>query len=415
MSHENLTGEGAPPAGPGLKLTGWALGLGALVAGPVALLAPRGLAPLAGLVGLLCLVDLLRHRQGSFFLRQPLVWTVALLLVWMVASSTWALVPADALSTLHGLAPLLLAGLLAGCMAGRVPPALANRVGRLLVIGFCLAAILLIIDSFGHGLIVRAFRAPRRSDYVWHAADLSQLVVWVVLLGWGVAIWFWRRGMAAAAIVTLLAIHVLAWTGDQYVSRLAALVGLAAFLLVYWRGSRAVLALFGLVILFVLFMPLLPSGPLNPDLYRAWLPEIRYSGLHRLFIWRFAADRVAEHPWLGWGLDSSRSMPGSETMLPTGGQQMALHPHNGVLQIWLELGVVGALLMISTIALLGRSLLRSSGDRFVMAAGTGAFFTCFIILASSFGLWQNWWVGTFSLAAACLVLASRANAALPDK
>ena len=108
-------------------------------------------------------------------------------------------------------------------------------------------------------------------------------------------------------------------------------------------------------------------------------------------------------------------MPGSETMLPTGGQQMALHPHNGVLQIWLELGVVGALLMISTIALLGRSLLRSSGDRFVMAAGTGAFFTCFIILASSFGLWQNWWVGTFSLAAACLVLASRANAALPDK
>jgi hypothetical protein len=43
--------------------------------------------------------------------------------------------------------------------------------------------------------------------------------------------------------------------------------------------------------------------------YVTWLaasaPWLRVSALHRLVIWRFTSDRIAEHPLLGWGMRAS--------------------------------------------------------------------------------------------------------------
>ena len=52
----------------------------------------------------------------------------------------------------------------------------------------------------------------------------------------------------------------------------------------------------------------------------------------RLEIWRFVSGLVENKPLFGWGLDSSRVFPG---LIP-------LHPHNAAVQIWFELGAVGA-------------------------------------------------------------------------
>ena len=84
----------------------------------------------------------------------------------------------------------------------------------------------------------------------------------------------------------------------------------------------------------------------------------------RVAIWRFTTERVVERPWLGWGMDASRMWPG---VIP-------LHPHNAALQVWLELGVVGA----------------------ACAAVAIAYLT---IGALSFGVWQEWWLGLGVLAA----------------
>ncbi len=66
-------------------------------------------------------------------------------------------------------------------------------------------------------------------------------------------------------------------------------------------------------------------------------PWIKYSGIHRLLIWRFTADRIAERPALGWGMDASRALPGGKTdlaqlfpdagLLP-GSEALPLHPHD---------------------------------------------------------------------------------------
>ena len=66
---------------------------------------------------------------------------------------------------------------------------------------------------------------------------------------------------------------------------------------------------------------------------------VKLSAGHRLWIWSFAGDRIAERPLTGWGLDASRSIPGGKDPIRPGETWLPLHPHNASLQLWLELGI----------------------------------------------------------------------------
>ena len=65
---------------------------------------------------------------------------------------------------------------------------------------------------------------------------------------------------------------------------------------------------------------------------------------------------VFQRPLLGWGLDTSRAIPGGTDLRPIHyivpwsdkpithpDQNLPLHPHNAALQIWLELGLFGVI------------------------------------------------------------------------
>jgi O-antigen ligase len=73
----------------------------------------------------------------------------------------------------------------------------------------------------------------------------------------------------------------------------------------------------------------------------------------RIPLWRFVVDRIAERPWLGYGYQGFWLGPESssgDVMNVTNGWY-PYHSHNGVLELTLELGVVG-------IAILCWALLR---------------------------------------------------------
>jgi len=121
----------------------------------------------------------------------------------------------------------------------------------------------------------------------------------------------------------------------------------------------------------------------------------------RLDIWRFAAGKIAEKPWFGWGIDGSRVW-----------DDIPLHPHNAALQLWLELGVVGAALgtlfwsyvwaQIGALAEVNRS---NAG---VFAAVAVAYLS---IGGMSFGVWQEWWL---ALGALAVILCWTFAEAFPD-
>jgi O-antigen ligase len=87
---------------------------------------------------------------------------------------------------------------------------------------------------------------------------------------------------------------------------------------------------------------------------------------------------------------------------------MPLHPHNGVLQIWLELGAVGALLLGALVgcAFWQAASLASPPAR---AAASAAVASAVVIGCVSYGIWQTQWLAVLGLIAAFLAAAARAS------
>jgi hypothetical protein len=133
-----------------------------------------------------------------------------------------------------------------------------------------------------------------------------------------------------------------------------------------------------------------------------------FSFRHRIQIWHFTAERILHWPFFGLGLEGSRFIPTGDLapgFLPLGGDTPALHPHNFFLQIWLELGAIGAILalyfMIRLFEATGSQ--TSPARNFALAAAAAAL----AIASFAFGIWQGWWLACLALLASMIVLAKR--------
>jgi len=235
-----------------------------------------------------------------------------------------------------------------------------------------------------------------------------------LLLPMGFALpWPW---IARAALLVLGAGVLIMLPGET--ARLATIAGLAAALLSL-AAPRLMPKLVGAgVAVLILLMPLLVA--FIPQIPSASLPP---SAVHRLVIWDFAAARIAEKPLSGWGLEASRAMPGGraqpdaatldrlnitapaqrEFLVLPHVEVMPLHPHNGALQLWLELGGIGALIGAALMLALGFAASRSAAP----AVGAGMLASAAVTGMLSFGLWQAWWVASLLLATVALVLVPR--------
>lgn len=134
------------------------------------------------------------------------------------------------------------------------------------------------------------------------------------------------------------------------------------------------------------------------------LPEaLPLSWRARTGIWDYAVARIEERPLFGWGFEASRSFEGSFRVNDLVVGNIPLHPHSASLQIWLELGGVGAVLAAGVCLLAMRSAMRRlGGDRFAAAAAAGLAAVAFVLLNVSFGAWQEWFWAAAATAAAAL-------------
>lgn len=151
--------------------------------------------------------------------------------------------------------------------------------------------------------------------------------------------------------------------------------------------------------------------PASMAMYTAGLHEEKSlfrSARARVVIWNGFAEETLQRPIVGAGTHSSKyfrpepsivhKMQYNEVGL---GFSARRHPHNMYLQIWYELGIVGAL----TFALLGYSLWSRIRElpRKVAILVTGHFAVCTTIIAPSYGLWQNWFQAAFVVSIMTLI------------
>ncbi len=376
---------------------------------PLAAFSAKAMAPFALLAAAGAAIALARAGGLAAAARQPIAAVVTALAAWALISAGWAVEGADAFGTTIGGMPFLYAGLLLVVAARDVaaPPSQTQLLAA--AAGLALGALVAIDHQHGHFLHATLWGLTGRS-YVFGTARVNAALAMLALLAWPAGLLLWRAGWRWLALgLVALALAAIA-DGNAVTVKLAALAALAGGAAAYAFGRRAVQAMVALFVGGVFVAPLLPRTLLQPALHEGWLGPLSLSALHRLHIWKFVARRIADRPLRGWGMDASRALPGGEAPVIANGQALPLHPHNAALQMWLELGLPGALAFALLTLLVGRAVWSIDGDRLARASATATLVVALVVLSASFGVWQNWWLGALALAAGTVAFAAAERA-----
>lgn len=179
-----------------------------------------------------------------------------------------------------------------------------------------------------------------------------------------------------------------------------------------WRRgiSRGLAAAWCLA--FVLILPLTFSAYRAELHMEEWLPK---SARARVILWEYTAERVLETPWIGIGADATPSMrKGVTPERPEGfiyPRATGPHAHSLFLQVWYELGLIGAVL----VALAGAATaLRTTSLPYKAQPFAAATFATFgASVAFSWGIWQTWLICAVALALLYLLIAAHAATGRP--
>jgi O-antigen ligase len=368
----------------------------------LAYLSPLGLAPLVGLAGVAC-IGAPRSpvsRTGLIGLGALFVWAGASL-VWSPARpwlKTSSLVSAIEHVTLLELALFAVLAALAVRTALRLEPSQARTPAAALRWSVLGLAVVLAVESAeggqGDGALARLLQPDESADLVRVYTARGGYVLAVLMWPWLCILAGRARWLAPTPFLAVAAVSLLLRQDAPFAALLA---GSAAFALVFTAGR------WGLAVLGAAHAGFWLGAPWAVRLAERAVDFDRLNGAIkgswsvRLGIWRFAADRIAEHPWRGSGMDAARAF----------GEAIPLHTHDWPLQAWLELGLPGVVL----IAGLWLGLLRRAAgqpDRFRRAAAAAGMTAYLAIGAVSFGLWQPWWLAVGVLAVLGAIVAARA-------
>lgn len=400
MKREPVIGPGMPV--PGAWPTVPLLACAVFVLGPLGLLAPLGLAVIFAIVGLGLAAIALRQRRWPTPPRD-LALALILLCGWMVLSLFWTIDLRHGLQQSVRVVLECAGGLLLLDAAARLDPAGRRRILGCLVLGLGLTVILVVVDRLLNGGLMRLVHgAGAQATVTNRGTTMLVLLIWpaaLFLSGPIGRIGRWQGGPCWALAAWLAAAL---GVGLSYTSsaQLAFLVGTLAFGAAWLFGRTASRSAMVLLPLALLAMPLLPAlAPIDAASQPSAL--LKPSARARLVIWQFAEARITERPFLGWGIDAARAIPGGKTAVPlvvdSRGtivmlERMPLHPHNGPLQIWLELGAVGAVLAAGLVFVLLRRLDAAALPRAWRAVALAAVAGAAIEISVSYGMWQSWWL-----------------------
>ena len=131
--------------------------------------------------------------------------------------------------------------------------------------------------------------------------------------------------------------------------------------------------------------------------YHERLNQIPASWQHRAEIWDYLSYRIMEHPWFGWGLGTTKFLDfqNPNGALYTFAVKNAPHPHNVVIQLWVELGLPGLVLGIAFALLTLRQASKLSPH--IAPFAFGAWIAALCLSLTAFNFWTDSMFSAFAL------------------
>lgn len=326
-------------------------------------------------------------------------------LVWAALSLTWSPDPGASLRVYAEFAGSVgLAYVLASALPARMP-----RWASALFLGAVSLAAVIIVADLWTGLALRRALGARLAYFVYNRPVLT-----VMALAVPVTMLFGRYPRATALALASVALAIS--QAESGAAVLGAAVAVAVFAATLFLPRKLVLAVAGAALVLALTL-----APVAGDILAATMP----AGLHerlrgtssraRVDIARSFGAAVREAPWVGAGFGASAEMaetPAAARIAPELRPLLAVgHPHDAALQIWVELGLVGAALAATVQFLLLRLLsgLRDEAlaPRLALLAGAAA------VSLVGHGAWQGWWPAALGAAILWIRFADRLRAEDP--
>jgi exopolysaccharide production protein ExoQ len=375
----------------------WILGAAFALAPPLLAVAPLGMAPL--LITAAVLGYAAERIQSGGWPRVPADTAAlfAVFLTWCALSLIWDLHPQSGARKLVDV--ILITGSLLAllALAGRIDLGQSRHLSWALASGMLVGLLLLAIETVFDFPLYRAVMgtSPKLDDLIEskRSVDALPLLVWPACLSLARLNMPWL-GAVLAAVFTVACVKLTASSATVGMALSMVMFG-ACFVSIPWvrRILTAAIAL--------AFALILPLAIVAYDMGGTTAHWLKHSGQHRIEIWHFAAQKTLEHPLFGYGFNASRYVPNGSAVsqfLPPGQSLIPLHPHDAFLQVWLETGAVGAIIMLAILlaALRATTCWPASVARFTLpgyAAGL-------VVAGFAFGIWQSWWMATIAFSAA---------------
>jgi O-antigen ligase len=257
-----------------------------------------------------------------------------------------------------------------------------------LPIGLALAALVVLIEM-KNGLPIRSAFGLTTEPFRLNRASMAIALFLPVAL---LALWRTRAWLLTLPLAALCAYAV--FTAVSSSAQLALMVA-AATIPVAALAPRALhwLAAASLAVATL-------AAPIYLSAFGAFIPasmrqQLTYGtfGL-RAEMWSIIAQQVWERPFFGYGIETSSFLQKTPIAQLLTSEQLSIvtlgHPHNGILQIWADLGLVGALLATALI-LAGFRLVERHVPHRMLPLATGLAVAFYAITFVSHGAWQAWW------------------------
>ncbi len=335
---------------------------------------------------------ILRHGTRDFsnalrlIFAEKILFFLILALAYSWGSMFWSTMPYRSLSTASKL--LAITGFFAAGMAAIVLHRGKGKSLSIVTIILCIMPLLLFMAAALENKLI--------SNTYLNAGivrNLDKGLAYFVLLSFPLYQLFrTQSGEIPKRLIAIIVTTVIALACQKmFAAMLAYLLGLCVLILCRRYPVKMIQILFSTLLILLFSEPLILAVISNNDHALRVTSHLPLSWQARMDMWKLAWVVIMENPIVGHGFDATRSI------MHDGVQAFQNHPHNIILQIWVELGAVGALLT-SAILLAARDKLlamHNRGAQSTLLAITAAYSVFALV---SFSAWAEWWYASLLMA-----------------